>query len=95
MKGEIMEDIKHLEYLSKLEFSEEERENFASEFDGILEFVNQISEIELGSGLDKDDAILVSDLRADEPVSSMPREEALQNVPKQKDGCYVTPLVVE
>ncbi len=90
-----MDNIEHLEALSKLEFTEEERENFSTEFEEILSFVNQISEIELGSGLDKDDAITISSLRADEVAPSMPREEALLNVPKQKDGCYVTPLVVE
>lgn len=90
-----MEIIEDLERLSKLNFTDEEKAQFASEFDGIVAFVDEISSVELPEGLDKDDAITLDMLREDEPRPSMEREVALQNVPKQKDGCYVTPLVVE
>lgn len=90
-----MDTIEHLEFLSKLKFSEEERKKFEKEFDDIVSFVNEITELNLTDDLDKDQPIGLSELRADEPKPSMPREEVLQNAPKQKDGCYATPLVVE
>lgn len=90
-----MADIEKLERLSKLEFTEEERAAFEAEFSGIIEFVDEIKGIELPDGLDKDNAISLSSLRADEPKESMPREKVLENAPKQKDGEFVTPLVVE
>ena len=90
-----MEDITHLEYLSKLQFSESEREAFGAEFKNIITFVNEIAELELPDELDVDKAISINDLRADEATASMPQADVLQNAPKQKDGCYVTPLVVD
>lgn len=90
-----MNKIEHLEYLSKLEFSGEEKEKFEKEFENILKFVDEIAELDLPEGLDKDEPITLSDLRTDEPQESIPQEVALQNAPKQKDGCYLTPLVVE
>ena len=51
--------------------------------------------LELPEGLDTDEAIALSELREDEEKPSLTREAVLMNAPKQKDGCYVTPLVVE
>lgn len=90
-----MEQIKHLEYLSKLNFTEDERRQFKDEFEKILSFVDEIKDIDLPQDLEKDRAISLSDLREDCPKSSMLQEEALSNAPRKKDGCYVTPLVVE
>lgn len=90
-----MEDIVHLEYLSKLKFTDAERDAFQNEFSNIVAFVNEIAELELPDEFNKDNAISINDLRADEATESMPQAEVLQNAPKQKDGCYVTPLVVD
>lgn len=90
-----MDKVEYLENLSKLKFSEEERTLFETEFDSIIEFVNEISGLELPEGLDTDEAIALSELREDEEKPSLTREAVLMNAPKQKDGCYVTPLVVE
>ena len=90
-----MEDIVHLEYLSKLKFADAEKEAFENEFKNIIAFVNEIVELELPDDLDIDKAITLNDLRADEAKPSISQEEALQNAPIQKDGCYVTPLVVD
>lgn len=90
-----MEDIVHLEYLSKLKFSAEEKQTFEKEFENILAFVNEIAELELPDDLSKAETISVQDLRADEARESISQEDALQNAPKQKDGCFVTPLVID
>ena len=90
-----MDKVEHLENLSKLKFSEEERTLFETEFDSIIEFVDEISGLELPEGLDTDETIALSELREDEEKPSLTREAVLMNAPKQKDGCYVTPLVVE
>lgn len=90
-----MEDITHLEYLSKLKFSAEEKASFENEFENIISFVNEIATLELPEQLNLDDAISIDKLRADEVTESIPQSEALQNAPIQKDGCFVTPLVVD
>ena len=90
-----MDRIEHLQYLSKLSFPDEEKEKFEGEFEKLLGFIDEIKRIEIPSELEKDCPISLADLREDEPKESMEREEVLKNAPKQKDGCYVTPLVVE
>lgn len=90
-----MDKIEYLQFLSKLQFSDEEKESFENEFDNIVAFVDEIAKLNLPVDLEKDQPISLNDLREDEPEESMPREDVLSNAPKQKDGCYVTPLVVE
>lgn len=90
-----MDEIKHLEYLSKLEFGEKEREKFKADFERIVAFVDQIKAIETDASADSQTVMPLSALRADEPKPSLPREKALKNAPMQEDGCFVTPLVVE
>ena len=94
-KETLMEDIAHLEYLSKLKFSAEEKETFKNEFKNILAFVNEIAELELPDELSKEKSVSISKLRPDEASKSISQADALQNAPKQKDGCFVTPLVVD
>ena len=90
-----MDDIVHLEFLSKLKFEPEEKANFSRDFQNIINFVDEIKELNLADDLSKKETISISDLREDEAKASLPQAEALQNAPKQKDGCYVTPLVVD
>jgi len=42
-----MDLIEHLEELSMLKFSEEEKQVFKSEFDTILKFVGQIEDVKI------------------------------------------------
>lgn len=88
-------DLEYLEVLSKLKLSDSEKAQFEKDFDKIIDFVNEIAEVNTDSVSDKVKAIPLSMLREDEAKESMAREAVLQNAPKQKDGCYVTPLVVE
>jgi aspartyl-tRNA(Asn)/glutamyl-tRNA(Gln) amidotransferase subunit C len=81
--------------LSKLKFSEEEREIFKNEFSNIVAFVNEIATLDLPDEFSKANAVPLSSLREDEAKCSISQEAALQNAPKQKDGCYVTPLVID
>lgn len=88
-------DVEHLSYLSKLEFSEDEKKAFETEFSSVLDFVGEISGVQLSEEIENDKPILLSNLREDEPKESLSREQILANAPKQKDGCFVAPLVVE
>ena len=71
------------------------REKFEQEFEQILAFVDEIAALDLQESLEKDSPIGLGQLREDIPCQSMSQKEVLANAPKQKDGCYVTPQVVE
>lgn len=86
-------DIGYLENLSKLKIREEEKEQFEKSLESVLDFVDDITRLELP---DKDTsrAVDISMLREDEVVDGE-KCDVISNAPKKKDGCYVTPLVVE
>ena len=86
-------DIDYLEKLSKLEIDEQSKDKFEKDFEKILDFVGQITNLELPEE-DKSKYVKLSDLRKDE-VKGKTECDILLNAPKKKEGCYVTPLVVE
>ena len=86
-------DIKYLENLSKLKIKEEEKAEFEKSLESILDFVDVITELELPEE-DTSRAVDISTLREDEVVY-IEKCDVISNAPKKKDGCYVTPLVVE
>ncbi len=89
-----IKDINHLENLSKLEFSDEERQKFLSEFENIVAFASQIT------GAKTEDksfikAVDMNNLRADEPKPSLSQDEVISNAPVKKKGCFSVPRIME
>lgn len=87
-------DLEYLENLSKLKINEEEKAKFEKDFEKILDFVDEITKIELPAE-DKESAIPLESLREDKVDNEKEYVNVLSNAPKKKDGCYLTPLVVE
>lgn len=88
-------NLEYLEVLSKLKLTAEEKTQFEKDFDKIIDFVNEIAVVDTDTVDDKAESVPLALLREDIPMKSMDREAVLQNAPEKKDGCYVTPLVVE
>lgn len=86
-------DVGYLENLSKLKIDEAEKVKFEQDFEKILDFVDDITKLDLPEE-DKSYAVDLSELRSDDIVEEKVCD-VLSNAPKKKDGCYVTPLVVE
>lgn len=86
-------DLDYLEKLSKLKIDDAEKEKFQKDFERILDFVDDITKLDL-SDEERIVAVSLSELREDEIVEKE-HCDVVQNAPKKKDGCYVTPLVVE
>ena len=86
-------DLKHLENLSKLKIDDAKKEQFEKDFLSILNFVDEITKLELPEDT-KQEGIKLSDLRDDEEREKTDFD-ALSNAPKQKDGCYQVPMVVD
>ena len=86
-------DLEYLEKLSKLKVDETEKDKFAEDFERILDFVDEITKLDLPEE-DKSRAVALSELRED-IATDEEKCDVLLDAPKKKDGCYVTPLVVE
>lgn len=87
-------DIEYLEALSKLKIDDADKEKFEKDFEKILDFVDEITKLNLDDNEDKTRAIPLCQLREDEEEQKE-KCDVLLNAPKKKDGCYLTPLVVE
>lgn len=86
-------DFEHLEQLSKLEIEDDKKGQFKKDLSSILDFVDEITKLEIPK-LERVEIIKISELREDE-VKEQTDFDPLLSAPKQKDGCYQVPLVVE
>ena len=90
------EQLKHIANLSNLSFSDEELEKYLVDMTGIVDFVNQLNEI------NTDDVEITTSIlgeynifREDEIKQSFDRELLLQNAPDSQDGMFKIPRVIE
>jgi aspartyl-tRNA(Asn)/glutamyl-tRNA(Gln) amidotransferase subunit C len=90
-----LSDVEYLAELSALEFSEQEKQNFLKDLDGILEMVNQLKQQNADENNVFNKSHNLNELREDVVGESLSQEEILLNAPKQRRGCFSVPLVVE
>ena len=90
-----VEEIKHLEELSKLEFTDEERISFQKEFDSIVDFASQIQNAKVEGGVSFIKSIKLANLREDEVGTSLSQDEVVTNAPSKKKGCFVVPKIMD
>jgi aspartyl-tRNA(Asn)/glutamyl-tRNA(Gln) amidotransferase subunit C len=90
------EEVVHVADLARLEFTEEEISRFTSQLSSILEYVEQLSELEL-EGVEPMAHVqdVVNALRDDAVKPSLSREAVLANAPDAKNGCFRVPKVIE
>ncbi|HHV46774.1 MAG TPA: Asp-tRNA(Asn)/Glu-tRNA(Gln) amidotransferase subunit GatC [Tissierellia bacterium] len=90
------EVVKHMAQLCKLEFSDEELDNFTEEFSKIVEYVAQLTEIDT-EGVEPTYNISqkIQPLREDVIRESLSREEVLKNAPEEQYGYFKLPSVIE
>ena len=89
--------LSKLEKLSSLKIQDEKREETIKEISQIVDFVENLSELDLS---DKDDHFSTIEggtpFREDEPNSnSEVRNSILANAPKSKEGFFVVPKIIE
>ena len=91
-------EIKTLARLSRLEFSDEEIEKFAPEFEEIIDFANKINEQVAGdTGTIREvvaRTVKWEDLREDEVKESLPNEKITSNV-EAENGYFSVRRVVK
>lgn len=90
-----IEEIKHLEDLSKLEFTDEERAAFQKDFDSIVEFASQIQNAKTDDGVSFIKSIKMEDLREDVSRDGLTQDEVITNAPNKKKGCFVVPRIMD
>ncbi len=89
-------DVINTAELARLEFSDEQVEKFTSQLGNILEYIEDLNELDTKKIKPTSYGLEISTpLREDEVNQTITVEEALQNAPQSEDGFFVVPKVIE
>jgi len=95
-KKMIDEDVvRHIANLSKIELRDEEVEKFKEDFKKIIEFFDQLDEIEADVEPTYHVLPLKNVFREDTPRKTLDREAVLANAKHRENGYFKAPRVVE
>lgn len=89
------EDVIKIAILSKLEFNDDEIENFRNDLSEILNYMNELNELDteginpLFNVLDLDDVT-----RKDVVKDSLKQEEVLKNAPDKDENFIIVPKII-
>lgn len=90
------EDIASVAYLSRLELSEEEKDELTGHINRLLENFERLQELDTADVEPTSHVIPVANVfREDVARPSLPVEDVIANGPQVADNCFVVPRVVE
>ncbi|HEX3890785.1 MAG TPA: Asp-tRNA(Asn)/Glu-tRNA(Gln) amidotransferase subunit GatC [Verrucomicrobiae bacterium] len=89
-------DIKYVAHLARISLSPDEEKKLAAQLGNILGYIEKLKELDVTNVEPTAHAVpLLNVTRADEIHSSLSREDALRNAPKQANGLFIVPKIVE
>ena len=89
-------DIRYVANLARIALSPEEETKFGIQLGDVLGYVKKLEELDVEGVEPMAHAVpLANVLRADEVCPSLPREAALANAPKQANGLFIVPKILE
>jgi aspartyl-tRNA(Asn)/glutamyl-tRNA(Gln) amidotransferase subunit C len=91
-----IEEVRKVAELARLELSPEEQETLTTQLRAVLEYVNQLQQVNTDGVEPLAHPLEVSNVfRADELQPSLPVDAALANAPKRSGDFYSVPAVFE
>jgi aspartyl-tRNA(Asn)/glutamyl-tRNA(Gln) amidotransferase subunit C len=89
-------DIKYVAHLARLHLTPDEEKKLGAQLDGILGYIEKLKELDVTGVEPTAHAVpMVNVTRADEIRLSLPQEEAMRNAPRQANGLFIVPKIVE
>lgn len=89
-----IKEIEHLAELSKLKFTQEELEDFAKDFESLVELADVVKNADI-QGVRQINIVDMNLLREDIPQPSTPAEVLLQNAPDCQKNSFAVPRIME
>ncbi len=88
------QEVEHVARLARLRFEEEELARLQLELGQIIDYIQQLSELDLsGMEVTSHAVALKNVLRPDEPLPGLTQEEATANGPEVERGQFVVPRI--
>lgn len=89
-------DVKYVAHLARISLTPDEEKKLAAQLGGILGYIEKLKELDITGVEPTAHAVpLVNITRADEVRPSLTHEDALRNAPKQANGLFIVPKIVE
>jgi aspartyl-tRNA(Asn)/glutamyl-tRNA(Gln) amidotransferase subunit C len=89
-------DVAHVAKLARLHLTKEETKLFQAQLGRVLEYAEKLRELDTTAVEETAHAVPIFDVfREDEPRPWLSAEEALRNAPRQANGLFLVPKVVE
>lgn len=89
-------DVAHVAKLARLHLTEEETKLFQAQLGRVLDYAESLRELDTSTVEEAAHAVPIYDvLREDEPRAGLSADEALRNAPRQANGLFIVPKVVE
>ena len=89
-----IKDVEHVAKLARLALTEEEKAKFAPQLNAVLEYVDELNEVDTTGIEPMAHSIKISNvMREDEVKQEFTREEMLQNAPEEEDGFFKVPKI--
>ena len=90
------DDVIKVSELARLEFKEQELEKFTEQLGNILEYIEQLNELDTDNVEPTSHVLnIATPLREDKVVEWLSIEEVLKNAPESEDDFIVVPQVIE
>jgi aspartyl-tRNA(Asn)/glutamyl-tRNA(Gln) amidotransferase subunit C len=90
-----IKDVEHVAALAKLSFSQEEKEKLASQLNEILEYMEQLNQLDTKNVEPLSHVIELGNVfRKDELEPTLTQEEALRNAPAKTEKFFRVPKVI-
>lgn len=90
------QQVRHIAMLGRLKPSDEEVRRFSEQLSSILEYVEQLNEVDTEHVEPTAHAVPMSNvLRADEPGACLTPDEALANAPQRDGSFFAVPKVLD
>lgn len=92
-----IQEVEHIAKLSKLELSQEEKEKYCDQLSSVLEYVDQLSEVDTEGVEPTSNITGLSNVMREDKVeeSGINYLDIKKNAPEFKDGSIVVPGVFE
>ena len=89
-------NVKYVAHLARIQLSPEEEQKLGTQLGHILGFMEKLKSLDVNHVEPTAHAVpTVNVTRSDETRPSLPHEAAMRNAPKQANGLFIVPKIVE
>jgi aspartyl-tRNA(Asn)/glutamyl-tRNA(Gln) amidotransferase subunit C len=89
-------DVKYVAHLARIALTPDEEKKIGSQLGHVLGYIEKLRELDVTKVEPTAHAVpLVNVTRLDEIRPSLPQEDALRNAPRQANGLFIVPKIVE